>query len=137
MIPEEEYRRHARITQDIPVRWRIDNTERSGDGVIRDISVSGILIELDTFFTPDKNSIFVIQPVNPQDEFFMPTLARLVWAKPLRKEVGKYFCGMEFVRPSESVLAQLSARIEGWFTTIAEAANVNILDNYFHGKNRR
>ena len=137
MIPEEEYRRHARITQEIPVLWHIDGTERSGNGVIRDISVSGILIELDTFFTPDKNSVFILQPVNPENELFIPATARLVWAKPLKTEVGKYFCGMEFIRPPETVVAQLSKHIEGWFSTIAEAANVNILDNYFHGKNRR
>ncbi len=137
MAREEEYRRHTRVVQNIAVHWHIDNTERSGDGVIRDISVSGVLIEINTFFTPDRNSIFTLQPVKPEEGVFIPAKARLVWSKPLKKEVGVYFCGMEFVHPPESIVSQLSKRIEDWLSGIASAANVNILDNYFHGKNRR
>ena len=136
MAPEEDYRRHMRIHEETMVSWRIENTERSGDGLIRDISVSGILLEVGTFVTPDKNAIFILKPTKDENELFVPDRARLVWAKAMKMETGKYLCGLEFIKPPDSIVAKIAQRVENWFTEIAEAANVNILDNYFRGKDR-
>jgi hypothetical protein len=137
MALEEEYRRNARIREETPIHWRIEDTDRTGEGVIRDISVSGVLLEVSTFFTPDKSAVFVLEPMKSEDELIIPDRARLVWSKMMKMEAGKYLCGLEFVKPSDSTVAKIAQHIENWFAHIAEGANVNILDNYFHGKNRR
>lgn len=134
---DEEYRRHARIREDARIRWRIENTDRTGEGEVRDLSVSGVLLEVSTFFSFDKGAVFVLEPQKGGEDLVMPDRARLVWAKMMKMEKGKYLCGLEFIKPPDSVVAKISERVENWFTHIAEAANVNILDNYFHGKNRR
>lgn len=137
MASDEEYRRHARVREDIPVRWRIENNERTGEGIIRDISVSGVLLEVDTFFSIEKGSIFVLEAVKGTEELIIPDKARLMWSKAMKMEKGKYLCGLEFIKPPDTIVAQISQRVENWFVHIAEAANVNILDNYFQGKNKR
>lgn len=137
MAFEEDFRRHVRIREEIPVRWQMEGTNRSGDGIIRDISVSGVLVEINTFFTPVKDAIYVLKAVNPNDELMIPEKGRLVWSRSMKTEMGKFFCGLEFVRPSDSIVAQITKRVEEWFVNMAEAANVNILDNYFHGRNKR
>lgn len=137
MSSDENYRRHERIREEAPVRWRIEKSERAGEGQIRDISVSGVLLEVSTFFTPDKSSVFVLNAVQGQDELVIPDRARLVWSKAMKMETGKHLCGLEFIKPPDSVVANIALRVENWLTGIAETADVNILRNYFSGRDRR
>lgn len=136
MSSDEEYRRNSRVREDIPVVWREESCGRSGAGVIRDISVSGVLLEMDTYSCPEKNSGYVLSAQNPADELVIPDRTRLVWSRPMKFEQGKYMCGMEFVQPSQQVIDRLSSRIEAWFVRVSQTADLTILSNYFKGRNR-
>ncbi|MBF0486076.1 MAG: PilZ domain-containing protein [Candidatus Omnitrophica bacterium] len=136
MAFEEEYRRHARIQEETPVRWRLIGSERQGEGLVRDISVSGILLEVQEPFSLDNNPVFTIQAINSSDELFIPERARLVWTKMMKTQKDRYLCGLEFIRPPESIVAQIAQRVESFLARIAETGDINILRNYLRKRER-
>ncbi len=134
MASDEEYRRHMRIREETPISWRIEGSGLTGQGSIRDISVSGVLLEIDASFSLDKGSIFILQPAQGEDDLIIPDKAKLIWSKPMKMEKGKYLCGLEFIKPSDSIILSIAQRVENWFSRLAEASDVNVLKNYFKEK---
>ncbi|NTV28552.1 MAG: PilZ domain-containing protein [Candidatus Omnitrophica bacterium] len=137
MGSEEEYRRHTRIREEVTISWRVEGAGRYGEGLVRDISVSGVLLEVSSESQLAKGTVFSLKAAAGQEDLVIPDKAKLVWSKAMKMEKGKYLCGLEFIEPSDSIVVKMTQHVENWLARMAEAANVNILDNYFRDRNRR
>ena len=127
-----ESRRHYRIKESLPVQWSIEGSEVKGQGQVRNISVSGMLLVTDEAFKPvtTEEWHFQLKIQNPETENALPVQSRLVWLKKISFPNMRYLCGLEFVKPLDEFVNSLQKRVETEQEKMAQASNVNILGNY-------
>jgi hypothetical protein len=131
MPDEEGFRHNPRIREDIPVHWRIESSGRLGKGVIRNLSVTGALLESQSLSSPGKDVEFILEAVEPREEFLVPLRARFVWGKLAAAGKGYYFCGLEFVAPASTTVGAIEERIDHRLRDMSDGMNISVLDNYF------
>ena len=104
-----DLRGSLRIKEQLPVRWRIKDTNFSGEGRVLNISTSGLLLETPNVSAADQ-SVFNLESLKGNG-FVLPKEGRLVWSRV--KGLGsRKFCGLEFIEPSEESVAQLREKIQ-------------------------
>ncbi|MBF0386535.1 MAG: PilZ domain-containing protein [Candidatus Omnitrophica bacterium] len=111
MIKDEGQRRHLRVRDDIPVRWYIDRIGVDGKGILRNISISGAMLETKVFVNVEKDFLVMLKAVEPAESIFVPPLARMVWGKTVREGAGYYYYGLEFKDLSSSYETAIGTRI--------------------------
>ena len=130
MPKEVDDRRHLRIQEEFPIRWLIEGRTGFREGIVRDISSSGMLIEIELATPPRHNLIIRFEPLNEEEIKIFPKKAELVWYKRMRTKPNHYLCGAEFIDASEGFLDYIQVKLEAWLRKLAKASNVNILKNY-------
>ncbi len=126
MLLDEGYRRHVRLREDIPVRWRIDENGRYGEGTVRNLSLSGMLLESQSLATPPKNTEFVLEALDPENSLFSTCRAKFVWGRRALSEQRYYFFGLELVDPPKEALSAIEKRL----AEISDVSDVGIVGNY-------
>jgi hypothetical protein len=126
MLSDEGYRRHVRLREDISVRWRIESSGLQGEGTIRNLSVSGMLLESQSLAMPPKDAEFTLEVVESENAPFTSCRAKFVWGRRALSEQRYYFCGLEFLDPPEKAVSAIEARLAG----ISNASNVGIVGHY-------
>ncbi len=90
-------RQHFRIKDNLPVRWSVDGY--SGDGVILDMSATGVQLITDKSFDPADQCVFTIEPPTGGQLPFGPKKAIMRWfQKVMKSKVECIVCGLEFVK---------------------------------------
>ncbi|MEI6438230.1 MAG: PilZ domain-containing protein [Candidatus Omnitrophota bacterium] len=112
MNKDDGKRRHIRVRDDIPVNWYIDRLGQSGKGILRNISISGAMLETKTQLTVDKDLLIMLKAAEFAESSFVPPIARLVWGRTAREGSGYFFYGMEFKDPSLAYSKAIQARVE-------------------------
>lgn len=139
MVGEQEFRKFIRIKENVPVRWKVEGWETIyyGEGVVRDLSEGGFLLEVDRSSMDMLDEVVLI--VEPMDNTnsFLPQRAKRMWWKPMRTDEGWCLCGAQFLDPSPNLVNLIKDRVQNWFSKIAESANLNILNNYINGGKTR
>lgn len=131
MLEEDKIRRHVRIREDIPVRWRMARTGQQGEGTIRNLSVSGVLLEIRDLFTPSRNMEFQLEAMDSREAPLVPHEARTVWGKET-ETVQKYcFCGLEFVAPTPYNVRAIEKRVEDRLHVMTSAMGIGVMERYF------
>ena len=123
-------RRHFRIKERVPVRWKIKGKNVEGQGEVLNISISGVLLETDSAFSPIDDSELEIEPIEKTIDFIPPS-GRLMWFRKIKILNTRFWCGLEFVKPSQEVVEKIKGKVEEAQEQMAKAANVNILQNYY------
>lgn len=113
MTKNEGQRKHARVRDDIPVGWILDQNRLSGKGILRNISVSGALLETKTMITVESGLLILLKAVEAAESQLVPPLARIVWGKKSKDDTGYFFYGLEFKDPAGTLNQALQARVEG------------------------
>jgi c-di-GMP-binding flagellar brake protein YcgR len=91
-IPEK--RRSKRLKTSLPVTFQhVGTSKRYGETVTKDISVTGLRMNIDSFFPPNSN--FVIKMRFPEVNKIIEVLARVVWSQTTLHS-NQYQAGMEF-----------------------------------------
>ncbi len=114
-LPRElasETRRHVRVSESARFLWHVRQNGLVGQGRVRNISASGMQVELDSADPLPDQSIFSFD-FNLNDTNYMPDTGRLVWRRKKTFSNDKYFCGFEFTDISGNVAARLNKRIAG------------------------
>lgn len=119
-----ESRRHVRIKENTRLLWHIRENGLVGQGRIRNISTSGMLLEL-TFVNalPDQ-SIFSFDS-NLNDANYIPETGRLVWRQRKHLSSDKYFCGFEFNDFSEALASRLNKRVADGVQNLVKMWKIN------------
>lgn len=112
-------RRHSRVRDDIPVRWYIDNNALRGQGILRNLSVSGAMLETKTLIAPGTCSEIELHAVESVEKDIVPRSAKLIWGKGAREGRGYYFYGLEFKTISDTNRAALADRVENKIKSIS------------------
>ena len=90
-------RQHCRIKDNLPVRWGIEGGI-SGEGIVLDISATGIQLITDKSFDPPNECVFTIGPPMGGQLPFGPKRAIMRWfQKVMKSKVECVVCGLEFV----------------------------------------
>jgi hypothetical protein len=126
MLSDEGYRRHVRLREDISVHWRIEQSGRQGEGTIRNLSVSGMLLESQSLAMPPKDSEFILEALEPDKAPFTSCRAKFVWGRRALSEQRYYFCGLEFLDPPEKAVSAIEARLAG----ISDVSDAGIVGHY-------
>src|SRR3989338_818377 len=113
-LPRElrgESRRHVRVPENTRLLWHMRENGLVGQVRIRNISASGMQIELTSVNTLPENSIFSFDS-NLNDANYVPDTGRLVWRRKKRFSADQYSCGFEFANVSDVLASRLGNRVE-------------------------
>jgi hypothetical protein len=106
-----EARHNVRVGENTRLLWHIKETGLAGEGRVRNISASGMLVELTSVHTiPDKNVLFFDS--NPNEANYIPQTGRLVWQRRKRFAGDTRLCGVKFTDVPEVILSRLGKRID-------------------------
>ena len=125
-------RQNVRIKEDLPVRWQIEEKDLQGLGRVKNLSLKGLLLETDSSFHPVACDECHIRIVSEEagSKMRLQQRGRIVWFKKISGGKPGYLCGIEFIKPSEDFVKQMTKRIEDFQQKQAETTNINILDQF-------
>ena len=113
-----EARNNLRIKESRHIQWRVNDGDIKGNGIIRNISTTGMLLETNSNFIPTDGCRFSFDTSLGHDNF-IPQNGKLVWHKKKPFSKNKYLCGVRFVEPGEYVLTKLRGRVQKGIKSIA------------------
>lgn len=119
-----ESRRHVRIKENTHVLWHIRENGLVGHGRIRNISTSGMLLELTSVNVLPDQSVFSFDS-NFNDANYIPETGRLVWRKQKHLSTDKYFCGFEFNDFSEVLASRLDKKVSDGVQNLVKMWKIN------------
>ncbi|MBF0620141.1 MAG: PilZ domain-containing protein [Candidatus Omnitrophica bacterium] len=137
MFNEDGVRRHARIREAIPVRWRALDSDHAQEGMIRNLSISGMLLEGRVHAPLAKNGFLDIESLDMEGASFIPRRAKIMWKKSAQSDKGYFSCGLEFVALDPAVGSSLEARVEARVTSMSEGVDFNVLEKYLGNAENR
>lgn len=108
----ENLRQSLRVRENKRVLWHIRNSELIGYGRVRNLSTSGMLLELTSPIRLAAESLFSFDASLRPDNF-IPDAGRLVWQKKKRFSRNRYLCGVQFSGVPAEVLSRLRQRVQG------------------------
>ena len=130
-----EWRRHTRVKESVDVRWSSGFLGNQGSGTIRNISISGLLLEVDEHFKPAENDQYVLEVIDPQIAPMIPRDVKLVWFNRIKTDKMRKFCGMKFTNAEGPVLTRLAELVKQKSSSYYEAMDANIIQNYISQSN--
>ena len=130
-----EWRRHPRVKESIFVRWATGYLGSQGNATVRNISISGVLLEVDDLFKPTDDSQYILEVIDPQMPQIIPKDVKMVWFSPIKTDKLHKFCGMKFVNAEGPVFTRLVEYVEGKRSVFNEAMDANIIQNYLSQSN--
>ena len=104
-------RSDLRIRESGQIPWQIKYKQRQGIAKIRNISVSGMLIETDTSFNPKDECILSFDS-DRDAGLYIPQRGRLVWHKKKKFSRKAYLSGIKFLEAEEQVLLRMRSRVQ-------------------------
>lgn len=113
-----EARNNLRIKESRHIQWRVNDGDIKGNGIIRNISTTGMLLETNSNFIPTDGCRFSFDTSLGHDNF-IPQNGKLVWHKKKPFSKNRYLCGVRFVEPGEYVLTKLRGRVQKGIKSIA------------------
>ncbi len=131
MLDEEKARRHVRVREDIPVRWCVMNTGQQGEGTIRNLSISGFLLESRDLVVAGKDAEIQLEAIISDEAAFVPREARSVWNKETYTQKKYYLCGLEFMSPTPYNMRSIEKRVEDRMHAMTGALGIGVIDKYF------
>ena len=129
---KEESRRHVRIKENTRLLWHIKESGLVGHGRIRNLSASGMLVELTSVNALPDQSIFYFDS-NLNDANYIPDTGKLVWRKKKRFSSNGYLCGFQFADLPLVLLYRLKKRVEVGVKNLIRMWKINRAVSIFLG----
>jgi hypothetical protein len=133
MFDEDKLRKDPRVRDDIPVIWSIAQANLYGQGVFRNLSISGALLETKVFIPAAVQQDFPIElkAFDMKESSFVPAYARIVWSRPVPSVNGYYFFGLQFLTPGKDNLQALEQRVGDRLDSLSSGMNMGVSDRNF------
>jgi len=107
------------------VSWKVMDQDVSGEGLVMNISSSGLLLQTDRIFRPSDDCVLSIE--SGGETFpFASKKARIVWFERIRAAQDKYKCGLQFIEDQDN---QFKEWLEEKINRLSAAGDANILGN--------
>lgn len=126
-----ENRRHFRLREFLDVAWKLDDQEVSGEGMVLNISSSGLLLQTDRVFKPSDNNILSIEISESSESSaakdlpFLAKKGKMMWFRRIHTPQERYQCGIQFLEDKTD--KNLQQWLDMKVNRLSEAADVNIL----------
>lgn len=127
-----EARRHVRVKGNTRLLWHIKESGLVGHGRIRNLSASGMLVELASVNALPDQSIFSFDS-NLNDANYIPETGQLVWRKKKRFSGNGYLCGFQFVDLPDVLLSRLNKKVEEGIKNLVRMWKINRVVSVFLG----
>ena len=119
-----DLRSSLRVQENVPIHWHVQGTNTSGEGRIRNISTSGMLLESKSAFELLARSLLDIKSFSNGEKNFVPSIGLLVWSRRKRFSNDYYEYGIQFIEAEAKTIANLRERIQEKITSMAMARKV-------------
>ena len=120
-----ENRRHFRLREFIDVAWKVTDQEVSGEGMVVNISSSGLLLQTDRVFRPTDNCVLSIES-GSEILPFAGKKGKIMWFRRIHTPQERLQCGIQF-------LANADDHFQEWLEMkmgrLSEAGDATILSN--------
>ena len=123
---KEEYRRHFRFKESIDVAWKVEDQEISGEGMVVNISSSGLLLQTDKVFRPSDNCVVSIES-GAEKLPFAPKQGKIMWFRRIHTPQERLQCGVQFL-PNDTDIG-FKQWLELKLKKLSDAEDVRILGN--------
>ena len=114
----------------MPVLWRIDQQGIQGRGILRNISVSGAMLETKTLIAPEERTVVATVAEDPGEKDLIPPLAKIVWAKGAREGKGYFFYGLQFIDMTDANRKAIPTRVDEKLKSVGFGLGNGISGNY-------
>ena len=121
-----ENRRHFRLREFIDVAWKLEDQEVSGEGMVVNISSSGVLLQTDRVFRPSDDCVLSIE--SGADTLpFAAKKGKIMWFKRIYTPQERIQCGVEFLPDKTDIAFQewLAMKMD----QLSQATDAKILGN--------
>jgi hypothetical protein len=118
-----EARANVRVKTDNYVSWRIQNSSRAGEGRVRNISTTGMLLETNSDAAPSESAIFSFVSGLGIDNF-IPQTGQLVWSKKKTFPSNGYLIGVKFIDTPENIFPKLQQKIQDGMTQVIKSRQI-------------
>ena len=122
-----ENRRHFRLREFLDVTWKVEDQDVSGEGLIVNISKSGLLLLTDKVFKPTENCVVLVESKSEVLPFSSKR-GRLMWFKHIFTPQERFQCGIQFLL-SDKIDSHFQELLENKINQISEASDAKILGN--------
>lgn len=99
-------RKDLRVKEKKSLAWSLEDGDLRGKGSLKNISVTGMLVEATSSLDPFHDSLLSFD-ADLGAANFIPKKGRLVWSKKQSFSNHKYLWGIQFDSPSEYILSRL------------------------------
>ncbi len=119
-------RQSFRLRKQLEFTWSVPEQKAEGEGLIFNISRSGMLFVTDRLFEPqhELGMAFKVKQVSS-----FPSKGKLIWFRKVEKENACYQCGVKFLNELASNQAWITWMEEN-ILKLADIGNSNILENF-------
>ncbi|MBF0619452.1 MAG: PilZ domain-containing protein [Candidatus Omnitrophica bacterium] len=129
VMRDEKDRRHARVREDIPVRWTSATDDRYGRGILRNISISGTLLEAKSKDTLRPGERVIMKAEEAHEDMYVPETGMIMWVKP--RPNGYAFYGIEFLKPPPAKIEHILSHVQQKLDEMASGMGGSIGDAHF------
>ncbi|MBF0510927.1 MAG: PilZ domain-containing protein [Candidatus Omnitrophica bacterium] len=120
-----ENRRHLRLREFLDVTWKVEGEEISGEGVVMNISKSGVLLQTDKTFRPPEKCVLSLES-RQDDQLFSHKKAKMMWFRRIQgAKQPRFQCGLEFLTGGKDQPFQEWLQMKT--DSLSNAQDVNIL----------
>jgi Tfp pilus assembly protein PilZ len=121
-----ENRRHFRLREFLDITWKLADQDVSGEGLVVNISKSGLLMQTDKAFRPSDDCVLSIES-GAEALPFAAKKARIMWFRRIHTPQERFQCGVQFL-PDKT-----DKSFQQWFEMklgqLSETGDARILGN--------
>lgn len=119
-------RRNYRLRKQLDVSWSIPDQKTEGNGIISNISMSGVLFVTDRLFNPEHDLIVALRSTEIPA---FPSKGKLMWFRKVGKARTQYQCGVQFLHEAATSPAWIKW-MEDNISTLADIGDSKIMDHF-------
>ncbi len=121
-----ENRRHFRLKEFIDVAWKVADQDISGEGMVVNISTSGLLLQTDRVFRPSDHCVLSIGS-GAENLPFAPKNGKIMWFRRIHTPEERMQCGVQFL--PDHLDLEFQQWLEKKVNRLSGAEDANILGN--------
>jgi len=121
-----ENRRHFRLREFIDVAWKVSGQDISGEGMVVNISTSGLLLQTDRVFMLPDDCVLSIGS-GTESLPFSPKNGKIMWSRRIHTPEERLQCGIQFL--PDDLDHDFQHWLEKKVHQLSDAVDVKVLSN--------
>lgn len=119
-----ENRRHFRLREFTEVSWKVLDQDACGQGLLVNVSYSGMLLRTDKLFKPSDKCFLTVEST-AENFSFAPKQGKVMWFRRIQAPQECFQCGLQFL--GNEADNDFNQRLEMKINRLSDAGDANIL----------